>query len=93
MSKVVIEDTSDRTTELLRAAVAAQIERLLASIGKGRARLQALQNKYGKELAQVAAEDLEGGDLEYVDWAGEVELLHRLEDDLDRLKRLEIAHQ
>jgi hypothetical protein len=30
-------------------------------------------------LQEMAAEDLEGGDLEYVEWAGEAKLLEGLE--------------
>jgi len=93
MSKIIIETASERTETLLRAAIASQIERLQASAQSSRARLQAFQMRYGKELADVAAEDLEGGDLEYVEWAGEAEMLRRLEDDVRHLKKIEMAHR
>lgn len=93
MSKIIIEDASERTDTLLRAAIASQIERLQASAQTSRARLQAFQARYGKELADVAAEDLDGGDVEYVEWAGEAEMLRRLEDDVRHLKEMEIVHR
>jgi len=93
MSKIVIENASEHTQVLLRTAILSQIERLQASLERSRARLEDFQQKYRKELSQITAEDLEGGDLEYVEWAGEAELLRRLEDDLRRLKELEIAHR
>lgn len=93
MSRIIVEDASARTHELLRMAIASQIERLQASLEKSRARLEDFQKKYGKELFQITAEDLEDGDLEYVEWAGEAELLRRLEDDLRRLRELDIAHR
>jgi hypothetical protein len=93
MSKIIIENASERTQELLRTAILGQIERLQASLERSRARLEDFQKKYGKELSQITAEDLEGGDLEYVEWAGEAELRRRLEDDLRRLRELEIAHR
>ena len=34
----------------------------------------------------MAAEDLEGGDLEYVEWAGEARLLEGLEAELTQLE-------
>jgi hypothetical protein len=34
----------------------------------------------------MAAEDLAGGDLEYVQWAGEAQLLNRLEAELKELE-------
>jgi len=37
-------------------------------------------------LQKIAPEDLEGGDLEYVEWAGEAELLDGLEAELGELE-------
>jgi hypothetical protein len=36
-------------------------------------------------LANITAEDLNGGDLEYVEWAGEASLLNGLEAELREL--------
>jgi len=40
----------------------------------------------GQILQEMAAEDLEGGDLEYVEWAGEAKLLEGLEAELTELE-------
>jgi hypothetical protein len=93
MSKIVIENASERTGALLRAAITSQLARLQASAQTSRARLQAFQARYGRELSSLAAEDLDGGDLEYVEWAGEAELLRRLEADVRHLKEIEIVHR
>jgi hypothetical protein len=37
-------------------------------------------------LTQMAAEDLTGGDLEYVEWAGEADLLEGLQTELRELE-------
>ena len=37
-------------------------------------------------LQEMTAEDLEGGDLEYVEWAGEAKLLKGLEIELTELE-------
>mgnify|MGYP007112948611 CR=1 FL=1 len=38
-------------------------------------------------LTHMAAEDLAGGDLEYVEWAGEAKLLGSLETELGELEQ------
>ena len=40
----------------------------------------------------MTAEDLQEGDDEYVRWAGEYELKHRLEGKLLQLKEIEYGH-
>lgn len=35
-------------------------------------------------LQEMAAKDLEGGDLEYVEWAGEAKMLEGLEAELEK---------
>jgi hypothetical protein len=39
-------------------------------------------------ITEMAAEDLEGGDDEYVCWAGEYQLMQRLQDKLQRLQEI-----
>jgi len=50
--------------------------------------LRPFEEKYGVTsayfLANVTAEDLEGGDDEYVRWAGEYKLMKRLETKLNQ---------
>ena len=41
----------------------------------------------------MAAEDLEGGDLEYVEWAGEARLLEGLEAELQELENARYQDQ
>jgi hypothetical protein len=42
-------------------------------------------------IAEMAAEDLENGDDEYVRWVGEYQLMQRLESKLQRLRRIEYS--
>ena len=64
--------------------------RLRASIERTQRRLVQFEQRYGVDTAhflqQMAAEDLEGGDLEYVEWAGEAKLLEGLEAELTELE-------
>ena len=64
--------------------------RLRASIARTRRRLAEFESRYGVDTAhflrEMTAEDLAGGDLEYVEWAGEAKLLAGLEAELRELE-------
>ena len=59
---------------------------LCAGIERTRHRLAFFEARYGLDsarfLREMAAEDLAGGDLEYVEWAGEAKLLTGLAAEL-----------
>lgn len=63
--------------------------RLKASIERSKCQLAKFEQHYGVDtdhfLQTMAAEDLDGGDLEYVEWAGEAKLLEGLEAELTEL--------
>lgn len=60
-----------------------------------RKRLAPFEDKYGVTsehfISEMAAEDLDGGDAEYVQWAGEYQLMQRLQDKLRRLRGIEFC--
>jgi hypothetical protein len=64
--------------------------RLRAGIERTKRRLAEFERRYGMEttrfLDEMAAEDLAGGDMEYVEWAGEAKLLQGLEAELEELE-------
>jgi hypothetical protein len=65
--------------------------RLRLSIGASKQTLAEFEKRYDVTtdyfLQHMASEDLEGGDMEYVEWAGEAQLLSRLETELQGLER------
>ena len=67
--------------------------RLRMNIKRTRNRLAVFEDRYGVTtdhfLSSMAAEDMQGGDAEYVDWAGEAKLCAGLEAEL---RDLEDAH-
>lgn len=71
--------------------------RLQTSIERTHRRLARFEERYATStrhfLAEMSAEDLEGGDLEYVEWAGEAKLLAGLEAELQELKNARIQLQ
>lgn len=88
--QMVIELENERGRETVLSAIAAYKQRLQASIARGQRRLAEFEQRYGVQtsdfLAQMTAEDLEGGDLEYVEWAGEAKLVQSLEAELAELE-------
>ena len=89
--QLVIELREKRGAQPILQAIESYKARLRASIGRTQRRLAQFEQLYGVETAhflqEMTAEDLEGGDLEYVEWAGEAKLLEGLEAEL-----LELEH-
>ena len=90
MTTLYIESESViETQQLLRSAIKGETSRLKLALDAAHQRLLPFEEKY--EIASVqfiekmAAEDLEGGDLEYVEWAGEYRLMERLAHKLKAL--------
>ena len=82
-------DRAKQLLPLVRAAVNGEIVRLELALKLARERLLPLERKYGVSseyfIEEMAAEDLRGGDDEYVQWAGEYRLMQRLQEKLDSL--------
>ncbi len=88
--ELVLEVTSRSTAQTVFNALDAYKAKLRASIGRSRSSLQHFEQQYGVTTAvflrEMTAEDLPGGDLEYVEWAGEAPLLQGLETELKELE-------
>jgi len=91
--QMVIELPNRQATQTVIHALDAYKTRLRASIERTRRRLNEFEQRYNvttqKFLDALTAEDLPGGDVEYVEWAGEAKLLAGLETEL---RELENAH-
>ncbi len=87
---MVIELREPRGVQPVLQAIESYKTRLQASIGRTRRRLAQFEQRYGVDTArflqEMAAEDLVGGDQEYVEWAGEAKLLEGLEVELRELE-------
>jgi len=88
---MVIEFDAEQSYRSVLSAIDAYKQRLRASIARGRRQLATFEERYGVAtdyfLANMAAEDLAGSDLEYVEWAGEARLLANLETELAELEQ------
>jgi hypothetical protein len=87
---MVIELPRVQSSQMVVRALDTYKLRLQASIERTRRRLSGFERRYGVTTAQfldsMSAEDLEGGDLEYVDWAGEAKMLDGLRSELAELE-------
>jgi len=88
--QLVIELREKGGAQPVLQAIESYKARLRASIKRTQRRLTQFEQRYGVDTARflqkMTAEDLEGGDLEYVEWAGEAKLLEGLEAELTELE-------
>ena len=87
---MVIELSDHGSVQTVVQALEVYKVRLRASITRTKRRLATFEARYGVDtshfLHEMTAEDLQGGDLEYVEWAGEAKLLEGLEAELRELE-------
>ncbi len=91
MPEIILKtDTPDKALGILFEALGTESIRLKHSLKLAKRRLLKFEKKYNvsseKFINEWTAEDLEGKDLEYVEWSGEYKLSNRL---LERLNTLE----
>jgi len=91
MSVQMVIELRDRAgAQTVLQALDAYKVRLRAGVERTKWRLAEFEARYGVDtprfLREMAAEDLTGGDLEYVEWAGEAKLLEGLEAELRELE-------
>ncbi|MFB2975527.1 hypothetical protein [Microseira sp. BLCC-F43] len=98
MAEIIVKSTEpEKALVMLKDAIAKKIARLEHSRKVTKEKLEKFEKKYNVTSEQFikewAAEDLEGKDMEYVEWAGEYHCLVNLEEDLNILKSLEYVTQ
>ena len=73
--ELVVEANNRESAQIVVNALDAYKAKLRASIQRTRRNLSQFEQRYGvttvKFLQEMVAEDLGGGDIEYVEWAGE----------------------
>ena len=94
MPEIILKtDMPDQATKFLVEALETETSRLKYTMILAKRRLTRFEKKYSvasKEFIEDwSAEDLEGKDLEYVEWAGEYNLTKRLNERLNALKSIE----
>ncbi|MBW2012017.1 MAG: hypothetical protein JRI32_10390 [Deltaproteobacteria bacterium] len=94
MAEIILKtDKPDKAAEILKDALETETLRLKYSLDLAKKRLKRFETKYNvsskKFIHEWSAEDLKGGDMEYVEWAGEYQLFLRLNERLIILKSIE----
>ena len=88
-TRMIIELDDASGVRTVVDALEAYKTRLQAGIDRTSRRLAAFEARYGvptaRFLAEMTAEDLQGGDIEYVEWAGEAGILEALEREQQKL--------
>lgn len=90
--QIILEVQDQQGIQAIIQALEAYKARLRMNIEHTNSRLREFERRYGVATAifmsDMASEDLQGGDLEYVEWAGESKLLDGLESELRELERV-----
>jgi len=90
---LTLELTDNRTTHAIVQALSLYRSQLQTSIRRSRQKLALFEQQYGVSttnfLGTMAAEDLQGGDMEYIEWAGEARLLEGLESEIEEIERVQ----
>lgn len=94
MPQITISTSApEKAVQVVKEVLATETSRIEHSLSIARKRLAELEKKYNvsseKFAGEWTAEDLEGKDLEYVEWAGEYKLFSRLSDRYDTLKSIQ----
>jgi len=94
MAEIILKtDVPDKAAKFLVEALETETMRLKYTMKLAKRRLSRFEKKYSvssKEfMEEWSAEDLEGKDLEYVEWAGEYNLSKRLNERLTALMSIE----
>ena len=93
MDQIILKtNMPNQAAKFLIEALETEKLRLNYSMKLAKRRLSRFEKKYrvtSKEfIEEWSAEDLEGKDLEYVEWAGEYNLTERLDERLNALKSI-----
>jgi hypothetical protein len=90
--QMVIELKEREGARTILSAIEAYKTRLQTSIARTQRRLAQFEQKYGVAttyfLENMAAEDLQGGDIEYIEWAGEAKMMTGLQGELTELENV-----
>lgn len=88
-------ESQDAALDLIRSAISAEISRMNLGLEATHRHIRAFEERYSVTsevfLRDLSAENLTGGDQEYVAWAGELKLLERIEAQLGTLRNIQYA--
>ena len=88
-------DSQEVAVDLIRSAIGAEISRMNLGLEATNRHIHVFEERYSVTsevfLRDFSAENLKGGDQEYVAWAGELKLSERIETQLATLRNIQYA--
>ena len=93
MAEIILKTNKpDKVSEILKETLETERSRLKYSLEMTKNRLNKFEQKYNISSEEFinhwSAEDLKGGDMEYVEWAGEYRISLNLSERLAALKSI-----
>ena len=93
MVRVEIKSDIEEIETIVKSAIHAEIKRLEIGLNKTDKEIKKFEDKYKISsaifLQEYAAEDLDGGDDEYISWMGEIKIKEKVFEELNKLKKIE----
>jgi len=97
MITLEIKSDFEDAESLIRSAVYSEIKRLEIGLSKTDREIRKFEDNYQISsdifIKEYAAEDLDGGDDEYVSWMGEIKIRRKIAEELSQLKEAEYVTQ
>jgi len=97
MIRLEIKSDFEDAESLIRSAVYSEIKRLEIGLSRTDREIRKFEDKYQISsdmfVREYAAEDLDGGDDEYVSWMGEIKIRRKIAGELNKLRETEYVTQ
>ena len=97
MVKLQITSDQQHALPIIQSAIVAKVKRIEIGLRKTEQEIQKFETKYDIPseifMNDYTAEDLEGGDNEYVSWMGELQLREAIWEELQLLQNIEYVTQ
>lgn len=93
MTKLKIISDKEDAADIIKSAISAEIKRLEIGLNKTNKEIRKFEEEYKipseNFLKELTAENLKGGDEEYIRWTGELKIRDRILEDLKKLTNIE----
>ena len=98
MAEIILETNKpDKASEIVKEVLEREKYRIKHSLNLANDKLKKFEKKYNVSsrefISRWSADDLRGGDMEYVEWAGEYRFSLTLNERLDALQSIKYAAQ
>jgi len=86
-------DTDSSAMDIIKTAIQAELKRLEIGLEKNERQIAVFEKEYKISsetfLKKLTAEDMKGGDTEYISWAWELKIREKILTDINRLKEIQ----